>query len=42
MLEHIYNFPYNRVLYSDVEIRPMWEYDYFLPIIALMIFHGDL
>jgi hypothetical protein len=29
MLEHIYNFPYNRVLYSDAKIRPMWEQDYF-------------
>jgi hypothetical protein len=42
MLEHIYNFPYNRVLYSDAEIWPMWEQDYFWPIIALMICHEDL
>jgi hypothetical protein len=39
MLEHIYNFPYNRVLYSDAEIQPMWELDYFGPIIALMKWH---
>jgi hypothetical protein len=29
MLEHIYNFPYNRVLYNDAKIQPMWEQDYF-------------
>jgi hypothetical protein len=29
MLEHIYNFPSNRVIYSDAEIQPMWQADYF-------------
>ena len=29
MIEHIYNFPYNRVLYNATEIQPMWELGYF-------------
>ncbi len=42
MLEHIYNFPSNKVMYLVDEILPIWQLLYFRPTIALMILHGDL